>query len=372
MTLSKFCQTGDPAFMGKYTSKQLREIQDILDHIKVSNLAEDKKRFYYMLSTYIKPRNITMYKDLGLTSTNICTKLAKEYVNSITKRLLFYTVYNNLVKKGIRIDLSNMTDSNLEVMYREIDSVYFNGELGRLLKRKNAVVIVRNTIGKDGIAGHCTMYKGCRFSIFMNVKIHSEPFKKYSKQKDNGITCYSPLECFIITFIHEMVHLIIYAFCYSMDSEGHGKVFKGIAFNLYGATHYRHSYGTPEDFGVTKEEIKNYKAIMFSSTSSKGKKIIRKGWIIDLGKDTVIVRTKENGIYTIYQTSYDSISKEEPDIGPAPKIGVKRKDILNRKKASFYYEGKLITGNITEFGRDKLTLKSGNSMYRVAYYDIIP
>ena len=99
------------------------------------------------------------------------------------------------------------------------------------------------------VAGVCTK-RGCRYEIALAPKIHTEPFKKFSKQGAGGddMFCYNPLDCLLQTFYHELVHFIIFTLCPEYDVPGgHSKQFRQIIHNLFGHTDFRHTLGTDID-----------------------------------------------------------------------------------------------------------------------------
>ena len=139
-------------------------------------------------------------------------------------------------------------------------------------------------------------------------------------QKVNGIQCRNPLSCMIITFLHELTHLIIFAFCIQYDTTAHPKIFQNITKSLFGHTSYKHELGIDSSItGVTREELKNRKYISFFTEDEDKKPVLIIGKIdkINISKARVTIISNYNKNYIRGRqvtVSFFIINKEEPRV----------------------------------------------------------
>ena len=108
----------------------------------------------------------------------------------------------------------------------------------------------------------------------MMSKVFIDSFKKTSiKQRAvDSVKCNNILECFILTFEHELTHAIIFCQCREWDKtnsgagdwmgetrsgNGHGKTFMSILFNVFGHTTYTHNLR--DGMKVLEDDEREYK-----------------------------------------------------------------------------------------------------------------
>jgi hypothetical protein len=113
----------------------------------------------------------------------------------------------------LKTDISNINDDYLKKLFEIVDIVYFNNELAKCLESNNITIHFECTDTLTNTAGVCRKNGG--------VKIFTEPFKNFDKQETLGLFCYNPLMCMINTFLHEIIHLIMFSFC-SILGKGNG------------------------------------------------------------------------------------------------------------------------------------------------------
>jgi hypothetical protein len=315
--MEKFCTSGDPSLLNKLSTKELKEIKMVLNTLSVTQIPKNKLRFWYILNSYVNPEK-SIKSDMKVTRENLCSTLSSDILPENTLNNMFYSVYVGIAKEGLKIDLSNVNDAFLTKIYEKIDRVYFNEELSRLLKEKKSFVKFTVTDKfQSGVAGHCrTDGSSCSWVVAINVKTHTDPFIKYSSQKNSGVECYSPLECLMRTFQHELIHLIIENFCPVPRHAMHGKLFQAIALYRFGQTDFRHVLGKEEGIGVEKEDIRDWKTASFNNRGQ-----IMSGWIVNLSQKTAKILL-QNGMTV--KVPYGLILPEQPVIaGEKPRIYTK-------------------------------------------------
>ena len=93
---------------------------------------------------------------------------------------------------------------------------------------------------------------------FLTTDKISKSFEKEFQKKAGDVNCYDPLECMMLIFEHELVHALMFCFCFDIDrvpvsqnhkipgnwtgrtKAGHNKTFMSILNNIFNQTHYYH------------------------------------------------------------------------------------------------------------------------------------
>lgn len=259
--ISTFCKTLNTKILTKLSKKDQEESLDILDGLQVylDKIPKDKIHIYYMLLAYLKPVTVIDYiPKFPKPKVNfICDYLAKYPLPQQAIRLLFSTVYNNMVLAGLKPDISNLSNDYIKQMFVVVDRVYFNNGIQGYMNDAGNLGItfeINNKLTKT--SGVCTK-RGCIYYIKLGKKVYTSPFKKFSKQTVNGLFCYNPLMCILNVFLHEVTHLITFMYCSDAAiGDGHGKIFQNIVLNYFGQTEYKHKLGieTPNVM-VTKDMV---------------------------------------------------------------------------------------------------------------------
>ena len=174
-------------------------------------------------------------------------------------------------KVGKRITLANirdvMTPALMMDIIDKIDKEFFEGKLQPAFAAENCVVSACIENRCTRVAGKCHYSRGIdqygdrcnRITIKMMSKVFIESFKKTSiaQRAVDNVKCNNILECFILTFEHELTHGIVFCKCIQYDKtdfeavgdwtgvgrpdNGHGKTFMSILFNVFGHTNYLHN-----------------------------------------------------------------------------------------------------------------------------------
>ena len=184
---------------------------------------------------------------------------------------------------GKRITVANIRDvMTPEMMMKIIDKIdaeFFEDKLQRAFASNSCVLsaCVENRCTR--VAGRCHFRQGygdvCnRITIKMMSKVFIESFKKTNiKQRAvDSVKCNDILECFILTFEHELTHAIIFCQCREWDKtnsgagdwtgvtrpgNGHAKTFMSILFNVFGHTTYTHNLR--DGMRVLEDDEREYK-----------------------------------------------------------------------------------------------------------------
>jgi hypothetical protein len=169
-------------------------------------------------------------------------------------------------KVGKRITVDNiktvMTPQLMMEMVDKIDEEFFENKLQRAFGASNCVLSACVENRCTNVAGRCHFSKGrdrCnRIVIKMMSKVFIDSFKN-TKIKQRGVDnlkCNTILECFLLTFEHELTHAIVFCKCNEWDKtnngagdwtgitrpgNGHGKTFMSILFNVFGHTKFQHN-----------------------------------------------------------------------------------------------------------------------------------
>jgi hypothetical protein len=257
-----FCKFLDINYIDKEIQSVKNHIKNILSEVNLSDIPKNKKHIYYIMYSYFYPSKIESHSNL--TISNFCNYFSKYQLTDRQIINLFFSLYNEILLQGLKPDLSNISVEYLEKLFKIADKIYFTNLLRKFLKDEhNNLTFVLSETNKK-IAGTCSK-KDCSYVISINLDLHVDYFKTIEVQTANGIQCRNPLLCLLSTFLHELVHLIIYSFCYNMHTTEHPQIFKDIAKSLFGQTNYEHSLGIDTSImGVTKHDLHNKKYIFFT------------------------------------------------------------------------------------------------------------
>ena len=197
------------------------------------------------------------------------------------KREKVIQMINDRVDKRITVD--NIRDvMTPELMMKIIDKIdveFFEDKLMRAFASNNCMLSACIENRCTRVAGRCSFRDGgkmfCnRITIKMMSKVFIESFKKTSiKQRAvDSVNCSDILDCFILTFEHELTHAIVFCQCKEWDKtnsgagdwtgvtrpgNGHGKTFMSILFNVFGHTTYTHNLR--DGIKVLEDDEREYK-----------------------------------------------------------------------------------------------------------------
>ena len=170
---------------------------------------------------------------------------------------------------GKRITVDNirtvMTPEIMMKMVDKIDEEFFENKLQRAFSASNCVLSACIENQCTSVAGRCQFQNRVdadgnrcnRIVIKMMSKVFINSFKNTEiKQRTvDNVKCSNVLECFVITFCHELVHAIVFCKCNGLGytnsgvgdwsgvtrpGNGHSKTFMSILFNVFGHTKFTH------------------------------------------------------------------------------------------------------------------------------------
>ena len=376
--MEKYCTTLDIRYIDKQHKYIKDEIKRVLDEeVIIDKIPKDRKVIYYILHSYFYPSKIQYDYKFKLNTLNFCQYYSTYKLTPQKIKSLFFTVYNEIVLKGLDPNLTNLSVEYLGYLFKIVDKLYFNDLINKHLDETHSSLnfIFNNN---DKIAGVCSK-NGCKYFISMNTSLFQKYFDTLKAQRSGGIQCRNPLSCMIITFLHELTHLIIYAFCPIYKSE-HPKIFKDISRSLFGHTEYTHSLGVDSNFiGLSKDILKNRKYISFTYNNCKytGKinKINRTRVSVTIINGNDIIKKGE-----LLRVPFYIIDKEEPIIEDKDtqsinsKIGLTKDELKSRTYISFTDSNNNITGKINKINRTRVivTIINGNDKYKKGQIVVVP
>ena len=111
------------------------EIKKVLDkQVNFDKITQDKKHIYYIMYSYFYPSKIESGGS-KLSINNFCDYFGVYKLTDRQIKNLFFTVYNKIVLKGLKPDLSNQSDKYLEDLFKIADEVYFDNLISRHLNK---------------------------------------------------------------------------------------------------------------------------------------------------------------------------------------------------------------------------------------------
>ena len=203
-------------------------------------------------------------------------------------------IYNALHKLYKIDDLSGLDDALLNRLFDEYDKRVFGGQLRRHLRDHKATITFKANARLTSTAGRCKR-QGCHYTMEMAVTMYQNLNVSSTKiQLNGGISCTTKFDCFLITFEHELVHLLFLMGIFSPD-DMHGPAFKRIVKNIFGHTKITHNLLIDDKIDVRPERTKaDFRAGQLVEFGKKGN--VRQGMIVKLNpkKAQIVMRdTKE-------------------------------------------------------------------------------
>jgi hypothetical protein len=368
MNIERFCKSLSVIDLQGMSNKDNISCLELLLSLSkhINTLKEDNKYVYYLLLTYFKPVKIIDYvptftvpMSLVSSDDSMCRYLSKHPLSDNQIQSLFATTYNSIVLKGLKTDITNINNEYLGILFSIVDDVYFDGGLSKNFKNNKITVKFECTGKFTKTAGYCEKI-GCVYTIKIGTTIFSEAFEKFTKQSNSGLFCYNPLMCILITFLHEITHLIIFVFCYNLgiDNKGHTKTFINIVKNLFGQTEYVHYLGRDTSDAFVKESDVSVNQKIWWKNEEK----TYSGKITSKNVHTVSIGT--------WKIPYGLILLKHPektDITEIADVNDIKKKLVTGQMVWWKNKGKTYSGKITS--KNPKTLSIGP--WKVIYSDII-
>jgi len=192
-------------------------------------------------------------------------------------------LHKEMVAGGVKPNFESLTSDDLRKLFNLYDKVYFGGNWNRWFI-EHSVSLEFDASGKSTkVAGYCQRNSGCKYIIQVSWRIFSGLFTKGEKfHGEIDRKCYNRLGCLIETFIHEMIHLLIFTIC-DNDVERHGTEFKSLNFNMNNQQSIYHS--------LSKSDLNE---VVFSIPEKRPNKIK------DFSVGDIISYTSTSGIIDYY------------------------------------------------------------------------
>lgn len=140
--------------------------------------------------------------------------------------------------KKFQNNVHEMDSDDLNRLFKEYDSIFFNNQISNFFKQKGYSLIFKidgeSTFTTEGICHN----GNCDYIITM-------PLYKFKEFKSPSIVagdlCYSQLDSLQKAMEHEMTHLIIFSMCGNPSSlDTHNKEFMTMASDVFKHKDYRH------------------------------------------------------------------------------------------------------------------------------------
>jgi len=315
--IEHFCETDDTSKLLSQTESQKRLLFKSLQIVKKNIKKVDKYKIYryFALASVVQPVYLRTHPPTKKL-LSYCKYLASLKLDDQYKQSLFYTVYNEMINRGLRVDITNVNKKYLVQLIKVINKVYFSSPTPPLNKYVKVWILPRKIPTPKGDelaerAGECHEYrKKCIYVIYINIDLIKRTFAQHKLQYMNGIIVHNPLECLINLVQHELLHVINFVYCpKDIKKVHHPQIFCNIAYNLFGHTAYYHRLGTDATvIGVTKEELAGRKYVKWIKDDIDDKIIISP---IEQLLDHIVLINLDGDIIGI---PYRNIYKEEPKV----------------------------------------------------------
>lgn len=223
-------------------------------------------------------------------------------------------IYDFLLKNVfLKPDFDLLNQKNIEETFNLFDNLYFNYNIQKYIG-ENKIKISFDTSEKlIKTAGKVCINKDYRtFKLVLSSTIIRNIFdKNINRKKLGGLICHDRLECYIILFEHEFIHLILGLTGLSKNETMHGPLFKKLIRNMFGQTEMTHNLFLDGDvFEVEKqvECLKNDIKIGNTITTKKISNKILKGKVIKINPKNVRIKLENGKIFNIKYEVIESLT----------------------------------------------------------------
>jgi len=191
-------------------------------------------------------------KPVPITGKNACDYYL-EYPSSaidIRRRWTqFLSRARRLVRDDLRISETShelVSSETLFTLFEILDKIYFDNSLAKLLLSTGHRLEIKwkETFERVGNAAETWSHPNGDINIYFNYSLYHSLFRnrRHKFYENHGVPCDTTLECLLNTMCHEIIHVILMAFCVeeAHSEGGHGPTFRNFAKNLFGQYHYQH------------------------------------------------------------------------------------------------------------------------------------
>lgn len=263
------------------------DVDNVVKLLDITDKKSKRKKNKTLERDYIdigdKPDKRTDLREFYSISSN------REIISNLRKYIYYEIFTKNRIKSVLKIETYHLTK-----LYKLYDKYIFGNQLKRQIRKTNSKLILELSERKTkSVAGKCSK-DGCIYKISMFKYI----FTGLNNNISAGVKCKTELDCFLITFEHELVHLMLSIGLYPPNDK-HGKNFKYFVKNMFGHLSTTNSLGVEvSDKTLTRSDLHLGDIVTFMSRTEN----IR-GKILKLNpKKAVVLSFDDNTRYIIPYT----------------------------------------------------------------------
>lgn len=175
-----------------------------------------------------------------------------------------------LNERGISSNFTTVTPKQLQYLFELYDEYLFNGRIRAALDaRRSTLVFATSVTASYGVMGLCSFNKNhgvsqCSYKLSLPADRYAKLFSANERSHStNGLDCSNRLQCYIITFEHELCHLLHHMLIDTILAKSakrytmpHGRLFMCLVKKLFYHKDYKHSMiqGLDTSNTLTKEK----------------------------------------------------------------------------------------------------------------------
>jgi hypothetical protein len=141
-------------------------------------------------------------------------------------------------------NLTSIGSGDVAALFRLYDKLFFGGEIIERLKETSSTIKFIVTPDTTGTTSECTVKGGCMYELSISPRVIATLFASNPKGVGTaaGVGCTNRLECLLLIFEHELVHLIMMLWGVG-DLPPHGEAYQCLANRFFGHTRFDHDLG---------------------------------------------------------------------------------------------------------------------------------
>ena len=300
----KYCNFTVKELKKKLKSKNLKTsglkkdlIERLIEYDKKKDLIVIKKKSYFNFQHLFNSSVESFCKDLANKKTTKIKERRKKIYNKLNSPKITKENYKKILNTKF-----------LSKTFKLYDKYFFNNYFKKFSEEKNCFIVIcwKKICSKE--LGYSIKLSSNLVKI--NFSKNTFDFLKFIDKKfwSGGIYCKDFLECFQITFEHELIHSLLDCFCQkeadrdtnlgnwklqTKSDNGHSRTFMSILNNTFGHTHWVHALFKKKskgkklgEYGINEKNINIGQTIHFF----KGNKIIN-GKVIKKDPKYVTIKT---------------------------------------------------------------------------------
>ena len=299
--------------------------------------------------------------------SNICKYYYKKKLTDKQKEDKESKALKRLEKK---ININKLDKKAVKNTFEILDDIYFDNKISERIDEMDAKLSFAVSNRLSCTAGYCEYSwkpdyygnKKWKFKLTISTKIINNIFsKKESSLKINGLKCYNRLECYLNLYQHELIHLLLFVFCFKKgkDYGGHTDTFIKISHNLFGHTEYKHNLLCGDADQNDKDDTKFRKEVELGDEikSKKIKDKIYQGSVFKLTSKYAYILLPKNRKIGIPYYLIDKIVKKNK----------KKKDfkIKEGMTVKFILKGKEVSGKVVKINKTTIRVEVDGKLWNV-------